>query len=189
MLKPNTVYFKTQAGIQEVKARVLGLRAELRRLLILVDGNAPLSRLAIFVRGSEIDSVIAELEVLGLVTSGTSSPAAVGLPIAAPASIAEPVQRPAPPLAAAPAPAPTLYANLAPTAAQLLAVRNTAIRTLHEMLGPDADSLAIKIERCVDAQELRVVITDIRQTLDRQMGTDKGQRFLEEVRAAAEDTR
>ena len=195
MLKPNTVYFKTQAGIQEVKARVLGLRAELRRLLILVDGNAPLSRLAIFVRGSEIDSVIAELEVLGLVTSGTSSPAAVGLPIAAPASIAEPVQRPATPpppaaaAAAAPAPAPTLYANLAPTAAQLLAVRNTAIRTLHEMLGPDADSLAIKIERCIDAQELRVVITDIRQTLDRQMGTDKGQRFLEEVRAAAEDTR
>ena len=188
MLKPNTVYFKTQAGIQEVKARVLGLRAELRRLLILVDGNAPLSRLAIFVRGSEIDSVMAELEVLGLVTSGTSSPAAVGLPIAAPASIAEPVERPATPPPAA-APAPTLYANLAPTAAQLLAVRNTAIRTLHEMLGPDADSLAIKIERCIDAQELRVVITDIRQTLDRQMGTDKGQRFLEEVRAAAEDTR
>ena len=89
MLKPNTVYFKTQAGMQEVKARVLGLRAELRRLLILVDGNAPLSRLAIFVRGSEIDSVMAELEVLGLVTSGTSSPAAVGLPIAAPASIGE----------------------------------------------------------------------------------------------------
>ena len=156
--------------MKEVKARALGLRAELRRLLILVDGNTPLSRLAIFVRGSEIDFLIAELEFQHLVTTGTGAAAA--------------------PTAAAPAtPAPAAPANLEPTTAQLLAVRRTAIGTLHDLLGPDADVLAVKIERCKDAQALRVAITDIRQTLDRQLGTHAGQRFLDAVRAAAEGTR
>lgn len=196
MLNPNTVYFKTQAGMEEVKARALGLRAELRRLLILVDGNAPLSRLAVFVRGSEIDYLIAELEVQGLVTTGIGSAAVMGEPMSANANVVAPVERTitpppaaAPALPATPAPAAMSSANLEPTTAQLLAVRRTAIRTLHEMLGPDADSLAIKIERCNDAQQLRVAVTDIRQTLDRQLGTDAGQRFLDAVRAAAEDTR
>ena len=167
MLNPNTVYFKTEAGIAEVKARALGLRAELRRLLILVDGNTPLSRLAIFVRDSEIDFSIAELETQRLVTTGIGAAAT--------------------PTAAVPAPA--APANLEPTTAQLLAVCRTAIGTLHDLLGPDADVLAVKIERCKDAQALRVAITDIRQTLDRQLGTDAGQRLLDAVRAAAEGTR
>lgn len=172
----------------EVKARTLGLRAELRRLLILVDGNAPLSRLAIFVRGSEIDYLIAELEIQGLVTTSMGAPVAfaesiVVLPTAASrASIT-----PAPAMPATPAAA--TYANVEPTTAQMLAVRRTAVGTLHELLGPDADALAAKIEGCKDAQELRVTITDIRQTLDRQLGTDTGQRFLDAVRAAAEGTR
>ena len=185
MLNPNTVYFKTEAGMAEVKARTLGLRAELRRLLILVDGNAPLSRLAIFVRGSEIDYLIAELEIQGLVTTSMGAPLAfaesiVVLPTAA--SRASITATPATPAAAT-------YANIEPTTAQMLAVRRTAVGTLHELLGPDADALAAKIEGCKDAQELRVAITDIRQTLDRQLGTDTGQRFLDAVRAAAEGTR
>lgn len=170
MLNPNTVYFKTEAGIAEVKARALGLRAELRRLLILVDGHTPLSRLAIFVRGSEIDFLIAELEIQDLVTTGIGATA---------------TPTPAAPASAAPA----ASANLEPTTAQLLAVRRAAIGTLHDLLGPDADVLAVKIERCKDTQALRVAITDLRQTLDRQLGTHAGQRFLDAVRAAAEGTR
>ena len=73
MLNPNSIYRKTEAGLAEVQARVLGLRAELRRLLILIDGNAPLSRLSAFVRGSEIDFLIAELETQGLVAAGRIS--------------------------------------------------------------------------------------------------------------------
>ena len=153
--------------MEEVKARALGLRAELRRLLILVDGHTPLSRLAIFVRGSEIDFLIAELEFQHLVTTGMGAAAA---PTAAFSAAAAP-------------------ANLEPTTAQLLAVRRAARGTLHDRLGPDADVLAVQIERGKDAQALRVAITDIRQTLDRQLGTHAGQRFLDAVRAAAEGTR
>lgn len=175
MLNPNTVYFKTEAGMGEVKARAMGLRAELRRLLILIDGASPVGRLAAFVRGSEIDFLIAELESLGLITSGASSgnvPTVTGVTAAPPTTVAT---------AADP--------NLEPTAAQMMAVRRTAIRTLHDVLGPDADALAVKVERCRDAQELRVAITEIRLTLDRQMGAAVGQQFLDAVRTAAEGTR
>ena len=199
MLNPNTVFFKTEAGLEEVKARALGLRAELRRLLILVDGSAPLSRLAIFVRGSEIDSLIAELEIQGLVSTGTGAPAAVNAHVAIPAAtppvvspVARPAATPAAPTTASAAsakPASVSYANLEPTTAQMLAVRLTAIRTLRDLLGPDADALAVKIDRCKDAQDLRATITDIRQTLDRRLGADTGQRFLDAVRMAAEGTR
>ncbi len=183
--------------MDEVKARALGLRAELRRLLILVDGKTPLSRLALFVRGSEIDHVIAELEYQGLVTTRMDAPLAGGQPIASPALSPAPValvtsvtQGIAPSLEPSPAvPAGVAHTNLEPTAAQLLAVRRTGVRTLHELLGPDADVLVVKLDRCKDAQELRIAITEIRQTLARQLGADTGQRFLDAVRAAAEGTR
>lgn len=186
MLNPNTIYFKTEAGVQEVKARVLGLRAELRRLLILIDGNSTLSRLAVFVRGSEIDYLIAELEVQGLITIGAGALSAQPLAVARPWSAAVQPAQPATGELTSPANSP---ANIEPTSAQLMAVRRTAVRTLHELLGPDATVLAGKIDRSKDAQELRVAITEIRQTLDRRVGTDAGQRFLDAVRTAAEGTR
>ena len=38
-------------------------------------------------------------------------------------------------------------------------------------------------------RELRQAITEIRQTLDRHLGASTGQKFLDEVRRAAENTR
>lgn len=73
MLDLSAIYNKTEAGVAEVQARALGLRAELRRLLILVDGQTPVSRLAAFVRGAEIVSHIFELETQGLITSPNSN--------------------------------------------------------------------------------------------------------------------
>lgn len=188
MLNPNSIYRKTDAGLTEVQARTLGLRAELRRLLILIDGNTPLSRLAAFVRGSEIDNLIAELEVQGLVTAATIGQA-VGLAKPVPKSPPAPVVVTPPPARAAPVASGSGEGVLEPTAAQVLAVRRAAVRTLHDILGPGADTLAVKIEKCKDAQELRTTITEVRQTLDRQMGPAVGQRFLDAVRGAAEGTR
>ena len=73
MLNPKSIYRKTDAGVAEVQARVLGLRAELRRLLILIDGVATTDRLAAYVRGSEIDFLLAELETQGLIVSATGA--------------------------------------------------------------------------------------------------------------------
>ncbi len=189
MLNANAIYRKTEAGAAEVQSRALGLRAELRRLLILIDGAATLTRLAAFVRGSEIDLLIAELETMGLITSATLGQA---LAITTAAATTRPAL--AQSATASPAVTPAAHSDtegvLEPTAAQVLAVRRAAIRTLHDILGPEADMLALKIEQCRSAQELRVTITEVRQNLDRQMGAAVGQRFLDAVRgAAAEGTR
>ena len=87
MVNPKSVYRKTEAGVAEVQVRTLGLRAELRRLLILIDGTATLDRLAAFVRGSEIDFLVAELEYNGLVTSAPIVPVVPIAPIAPTAPI------------------------------------------------------------------------------------------------------
>ena len=191
----NAIFRKTEAGVAEVGARALGLRAELRRLLILIDGTATLTRLAAFVRGSEINYLIAELEIQGLITSAAigqsmaiTSNAATTRPAAAQSATAAPVAIAATVAIAA------VHSDtdgvLEPTAAQVLAVRRTAVRTLHDILGPEADALALKIDQCKSAQELRVTVTEVRQSLDRQMGVAVGQRFLDAVRgAAAEGTR
>ena len=185
MVNPKSVYRKTEAGVAEVQVRTLGLRAELRRLLILIDGTATLDRLAAFVRGSEIDFLVAELEYNGLVTSAPIVPIA-------PIGTGQPTIKASAAGAANP-PSHSVNAGiegvLEPTAAQVLAVRRAAIHMLHEILGPDADSMAVKIERCKTSQEMRVAITEVRQVLDRQRGAVVGQRFLDAVRGAAEGTR
>ncbi len=179
MVNPKSIYRKTEAGVAEVQVRTLGLRAELRRLLILIDGAATLDRLAAFVRGSEIEFLVAELEYDGLITCAPIAPARPAINASA-AGAANP-------------PSPSANAGiegvLEPTAAQVLAVRRAAIHMLHEILGPDADSMAVKIERCKNSREMRVAITEVRQMLDRQRGAAVGQRFLDAVRGAAEGNR
>lgn len=181
MLNSQAVYRKTDAGAAEVASRAMGLRAELRRLLILMDGDTTVARLAAFVRGSEISVLIAELESHGLVTTDTSdSTQKTATPATPPTSA---------PTATTATTAASTVSPIEPTVAQLLAVRRVAIHTLHELLGPAADDLAIKFERCKTAGEMRVVVNEVRLVLDRQMGASTGQRFLEAVRRAADGTR
>ena len=194
MLNPKSIYRKSPTGVAEVQARALGLRAELRRLLILIDGTATTERLSAFVRGSEVESLLADLETQGLIVPAATAPpigigAAIGKGVSAQSS-GGPVTITASSPAAAPAPPATGSDGLPePTAAQVQAVRRAAIHTLHDILGPSADRLAIKIENCKDARQMRAAINEIRQILDQQVGASAGQRFLDTVRGAAEGTR
>jgi hypothetical protein len=168
MLSPNTVFRKTELGNAEVANRKLGLRAELRRLLILIDGRNNVAKLAAFVRMPEVDGLLYELQSLGVieVSDGT-----VTTTISAPAAVATPSA--------------VGDATLAPTQEQFAAARSAAVRFLNDTLGPGAETLAIKVERTKNAQELRDVVTQVRQSLDRMMGAATGQRFLDAVRTAA----
>lgn len=189
MLNPNSIYRKTEAGVAEIQARALGLRAELRRLLILIDGTAPIERLAAFVRGSEVDFLLAELETQGLIAPvSMASPPGIGVAIGrgavglapspfranANGSLTNPISGDGLP---------------EPTAAQVMAVRREAIRVLHDILGPAADRLAIRIENCKDAQQIRTTINEVRQILNQQVGATAGKRFIDAVRGAAEGIR
>ena len=171
MLNPKSIYRKSPAGVAEVQARALGLRAELRRLLILIDGTAT-------TEGLIVAAVAAPPVGIGAtIGKGVSASSSSG-----PVTIA----------ASPPSPAPKAVGSDGlpePTAAQVQAVRRAAIHTLHDILGPGADRLAIKIENCKDAQQMRAAVNEVRQILDQQVGAAAGQRFLNTVRGAAEGTR
>ncbi len=116
---------KTAKGVEEVTARVHGLPQKLRSLLILVDGNSTAGDLVAKFSGlpgveTSLDALVAQgfVEIRG-------TPAAA--PAGAPAAAA------APPGAGA----------VTETRAKALAA---LIRLLHDALGPDADSLALRLE-------------------------------------------
>ena len=185
MINPNSIYRKTDAGVAEIQSRALGLRTELRRVLILTDGTATVAKLAAFVRAAEIEFLVAELEQRGLVVAGMNGGASGFGPL--PAAELPPLTD----ITVTPSINVSARADnlLEPSAAQMLAVRRTAVSTLHEFLGQDAGTLSSKIERCSSANEMRAAVNEVRQALDRQMGASVGQRFLDAVRGAAEGTR
>jgi hypothetical protein len=196
MLNPNTIFRKTDAGVAEVTTRKLGLRAELRRVLILVDGRSPVSKLATFVRMPEIDSLMYELQSLGLIDANDGSSISLApmnpmtvsngmSPMNAPTAIAAPaVAR-----SHTPTPIVTTAAGtegiLEPTAEQFIAARTAAVRFLHDVLGPSADTLTIKLEKCKNAKDFREQVTSVRQSLGRILGENTANNFLEAVRSAA----
>jgi len=163
-------YQKTAAGIAEVQNRSMGLRAELRRLLIMVDGQSPLDRYKAAFPTSDVAALAKELEALGLI----ADPLAVPL-----AAVVSPTDAVKPPAQAGGTEPPQ------PTAAQFNAARQAAVRFINDQLGTSGESLALRLERCADPDALRAAVRDTRTALDRVMGTAAGQRFIEHVRNAA----
>ena len=174
---PNTNgYRKTEAGVAEVQKRLLGLRPVLRRLLILLDGKTPLSRLTGMVPGMDVTALVTELEVLGLVAAPSSSMRAV----VAPAIGSGPTEATTAGLQqVAPPDRPPV------TPSHLFAVRSAAARELQRLLGVTTHALLDQLQQPADSLALRAVISEIHQSLDEQFGVETGQQFLDAVRGAA----
>ncbi len=167
MLSPNTIFRKTEAGNVEIATRKLGLRAELRRLLIMIDGKNTVAKLAAVVRPAEIEPLLLELQASGVIDSSDGMSFSSSMSPGPSAASTTPTD------------------STEPTQQQFNAARNAAVRFLNDVLGPGAETMAIKIERCKNAQELRDTVTQTRASLDRMMGEATGQRFLDAVRSAA----
>ncbi|MFN3628748.1 MAG: hypothetical protein ACK4XK_01620 [Casimicrobiaceae bacterium] len=172
-------YQKTTAGLNEIQSRQLGLRAELRRLLIMVDGKSPLAKFAPAFPTADVEALARELAALGLIADAQAQGATSGVAAAAPA--------PAP---AASAPTGTVTGHAPaefgrPTVTQFNAARRAAVRFINDHLGPPGETLALRLERAADPDELRAAVKDARALLERFMGAATGQRFIEHVRSAA----
>jgi hypothetical protein len=192
MLNPNTIFRKTEAGAAEVGNRKLGLRAELRRVLILIDGRSPVSKLATFVRMPEIESLIYELQSQGLIDANDGSSISLAPMAPVTPSVTTPragiaSEAPLATVATLVPHAVTMPAEsaLEPTAEQFVAARTAAVRFLNDALGPSAETLAIKLEKCKNAQQFREQVTLVRQSLGRMLGEHAANNFLEAVRSAA----
>lgn len=164
MLNPNAVFRKTELGNAEIAGRKLGLRSELRRLLILVDGRNTVAKLAAFVRLPEIDHLLYELQAQGLIDAGVGAVAAPA--VAASSTVA----------------ATSGDQTLVPSKEQFMAARSAAVHFVNDNLGPGGESLAIKLERTHNAQELRDTVAQVRVSIERAMGAATAQRFLDHVR-------
>jgi len=132
-----TIYSKTADGQNEIETRARRLSPRARSTLILVDGKRSVAELGKLVQ--QADETLQALLEAGLieVVATKAAPAretAAALPVAAPA--------PASGMAVV----------------EFEATRRDAVRAINDLLGPEAETLALRMERATDADQLRVAL-------------------------------
>jgi hypothetical protein len=155
------VYRKTRAGHQEIDNRQVLRRAELRRLLILIDGRRSPDELARCVRSSELNAAIENLVALGLIE-----------PVAAPSFAAIGVSE-------------ALSAQVSLTPRQLDAARSAAAFAASELIGQGADPYCAMLLACEDAGTLRSLVSILQTKIRATAGEDAATMFVESIRDAA----
>jgi hypothetical protein len=160
MLDEDLVFQKSEAGAREMAAPAHGLSPKLRRALILVDGTKSVAQLAHLFRAGEVDAILLELQAKGLVL----------LPGGAIASAAP---EPSPGAAQSPA--------AAVTPEQFDEVRRRAMREVSDRLGPNGDTLALKIERCATPEQLRAALREAETIMASFLGAEYGRNFARKI--------
>jgi len=166
-LPAGTVYVKTPHGSDEIATRRHGLGLRVRQLLILIDGRRSVADLARMVSEAELRAHLPLLRdqgfvvVAGAMAAGTApaggAAAAGGIGFVARAGVpigGLPIGMPAPaPDQAAPA--------ALPQRRDLETVRRLLVRQLVDAIGPNADDMAVRIERCRSVDEIRLLLPTI----------------------------
>lgn len=136
-----TIYSKTADGQNEIETRARRLTPRARSTLILVDGKRSAAELGKLVQ--QADETLQALLEAGLIEVVATKSAPVKDAVPAPLSGAAP---------AAPAPASGM------AIVEFEATRRDAVRAINDLLGPEAENLALKMERSTDAEQLRVAL-------------------------------
>jgi hypothetical protein len=158
MLDENLVFHKTEAGALEIGGPARGVTAKLRRALILVDGTKTVADLAPMFRPGEVEAILAELQSLGLVSLAGGEVAAVSAPGSTPAG-----------------------ASGAVTPARFDEIRLAAVREISHRLGPNGDTLALKVDRCKTPEELRSALREAEKILASFLGAEYGRTFAQKI--------
>lgn len=140
-MKENFIYARTEKGAAEITQRSQAIPARARSLLMMIDGKATgaqlLDKLAAFPNSAEFLQLLED----GGYIAPLGGPAAGGT--AAPAATATPAAKPA--------------AGVGAAAGGIGAAKRFMTRSLHEIFGPDADSLTGKVDKAQTVAELREV--------------------------------
>ena len=143
-MKSASYYARTEKGAAEVAQRSQAIPARARSLLLMIDGKSTgaqlLEKLAAFPNSGELLQL---LETEGYIGPVDGAGAAMSAPVAAPAST---VSMPVTPAAAG------LGTG---SGVGIGAAKRFMIRSLHEIFGPDADSLTGKVDLAQTAEDLR----------------------------------
>jgi hypothetical protein len=147
------IYRKTAKGLSEIETRANRLPPRLRSALIVVDGKRNVAELRPLIL--QPDETLAALAEQGFIEA---------IREAAP---------PPPPPAAAPAAA----AGAAGNPNDFEQTRRAAVRALNDLLGPAAESLAIKIEKARNLAELTPLLTQAAQSVANMRGRGAAEAF------------
>jgi hypothetical protein len=159
-----TAYRKTAKGLSEIETRAHRLAPRLRSALIIVDGRRTAAELRPLILQQP------EETLRWLLDEG----------------FIEPV-----PGAAAPASAPATAAGAATPGAidrplnpaEFARLRAAAVRLLLEQVGPDAEPLALRMERAANAEALRPLLAMAVQSVSNMRGRQAGQDFAARLAA------
>ena len=129
------IYAKTAQGQHEIETRERRLPPRLRSALILVDGKRNEDELAKLIQNAdETLRALLDLEMIAVVAGRAAKEVRTAEPEA--------------PAAAAPA----------FSAEEFVTMRRDAVRALNDLLGPEAESLALRLERSADPEQLRAAL-------------------------------
>jgi hypothetical protein len=159
-----TIYRKTAKGVAEIETRAHRLPPRSRGVLIMVDGKRDAAALAAM--APQAEETLASLLAEGFVEAMAEAPPA-------------PQPRPAarPPTAAPP----TLPGAPRPGFDQR---RRLFVRALNDTLGPAAETLAIKAERCRSDDELQAMLPQAVQVVANMRGRSTAETFQTNCRKA-----
>lgn len=140
-------YRKTAKGVAEIETRAHRLTPRMRSALIFVDGKRNDAELATMIQQQATETLHA------LAGQGFIEVLAIGPAAPAPAS-------------ATAGPAPDLQAR-----------RREAVRAVNDLLGPAAESVALRLERARNLDELRVALSTALQTVAAARGRQAAEAF------------
>jgi hypothetical protein len=184
------IYAKTPKGVAEVGNRSGGLSMAVRRVLIMTDGKRSVGELQAMLGATDTGDILSMLSELGHVQVAAGAPAAPatapmspGLNGAINTSVNAPITVPLSPsgidvLDVATQSSRAEERLLLP----LDEVRRRAVRELTERLGPLAESLAVRLEQCRTAEELRTRIRDAERLVAGMMGEAAAADYMRALR-------
>jgi hypothetical protein len=167
------VYAKTPKGVAEVGTRSAHLPMTTRRVLIMIDGRRTLDDLAVLLRPGELDGVITQLEGAGLIQR--ASAAALDVPTVAGRGDSGRESESSP---TTQGPAPGEEAN----PITLEEAKRRAVRELTDRLGPDAETLAMRIEGCRSIEDFRERVREAERFVSAALGPAAAADYLRALR-------
>ena len=172
------VYSKTPRGIAEISLRSAQLPMMTRRVLIMIDGKRTIDDLSVLGKQDDIEQAIASLESGGLIQR-VAYQSAIDVPtingrdtdafsnaIGGPNTSGGLDERDQNPMT-------------------LDEVKRRAVRGLHDRLGPEADTLAMRIESCRTIEEFRYRVREAERLISTALGPGAAQEYLKALRRRA----
>lgn len=162
------VYSKTPKGVAEIAARSAQIAMNARRVLIMIDGKRTIDEVSVLVRPGEINSIIAQLESGGFIQRASGS---LDVPTVNGRDTEFGVVS-----------GPNTGGLDERDGMTLDEAKRRAVRELTDRLGPDAETIALRIEGCRTIEEFRSRVREAERIVAGALGANAAQDYLRALR-------